>query len=54
MERQLRLLDAVEQDWRLDDQTREVGLAGVAAARRALRAARPAPERADDAAPAAA
>lgn len=54
MERQLRLLDALEQEWRLDDQTRAVGLAGVAVARQALRSARPVPVRADDAAPAAA
>jgi hypothetical protein len=43
MERQLRLLDPVEDDWRIDDETRRVGLAGVAAARAALRSARPRP-----------
>jgi hypothetical protein len=38
MERQLALLEP-EPDWRLDEQTREVGRAGVAQARAALRAA---------------
>jgi hypothetical protein len=57
MARQLRLLEAPEDDWRLDDETRRVGLKGVAAAREALReAARRRPRRADpdDASPAAA
>jgi len=39
MERQLALID-VERDWKLDEQTREVGRAGLAEARRALRQAR--------------
>jgi hypothetical protein len=38
MERQLILLET-EPEWRLDEQTREVGRAGVAQARAALRAA---------------
>jgi hypothetical protein len=42
MARQLRLLDPVEDTWRLDEHTREVGLAGVRAAREALRQVRPA------------
>lgn len=42
MERQLRLLDPLGDEWRLDDETRRVGLAGVAAARAALASARPA------------
>jgi hypothetical protein len=37
MARQLRLLDPVEDQWRLDEQTRQIGLAGVRAAREALR-----------------
>lgn len=41
MARQLRLLDPVEDQWRIDEETRRVGLAGVAAAREALRSARP-------------
>jgi hypothetical protein len=41
MERQLRLLDPVGTEWRLDEQTRRVGLAGVAAARAALASVRP-------------
>jgi hypothetical protein len=41
MARQLRLLDQVEDTWRLDEHTREVGLAGVRAAREALRSVRP-------------
>lgn len=40
MQRQLQLLEAPEPQWQLDDETRRVGLAGVAAAREALRAAR--------------
>ena len=43
MARQLRLLDSVEDQWRLDEQTRQVGLAGVRAAREALRQVRPVP-----------
>jgi hypothetical protein len=35
MARQLRLLEA-DTDWRLDERTRELGLKGVAAARKAL------------------
>lgn len=39
--RQLVLItDEPSRDWRLDDHTRQVGLAGIAAARDALRAAR--------------
>jgi hypothetical protein len=54
MARQLRLLDPVEDQWRLDEKTREVGLAGVRAAREALRQSRPAPvEHPDAASPAA-
>jgi hypothetical protein len=49
MERQLVLLEQ-EPDWRLDAQTREVGRAGLAMARAALRAAA---ERAADHPPAA-
>ena len=41
MTRQLRLLDPPGDEWRIDEQTRRVGLAGVAAAREALRSARP-------------
>jgi hypothetical protein len=41
MARQLRLLDPVEDQWQLDEHTREVGLAGVRAARAALRKVRP-------------
>jgi len=40
MERQLRLLDPLGDEWRLDDETRRVGLAGIAAARAALGSAR--------------
>ena len=39
MARQLQLLDQAP-DWRLDDETRDVGRQGVAAARAALAAAR--------------
>ena len=39
MERQLILIDDRQPDWRLDEHTREVGGAGVAQARAALRAA---------------
>lgn len=45
MERQLLLLEP-EPEWRLDEHTREVGRAGIAEARQALRAAL---RRADDA-----
>lgn len=38
MERQLLLLDT-EPDWRLDEQTRAAGRAGIAEARRALQSA---------------
>jgi hypothetical protein len=38
MERQLILLEQ-DADWRLDERTREIGRAGVARAREALRAA---------------
>lgn len=41
MARQLQLIRSDEPVWRLDDETREVGRRGVAAARRALRRARP-------------
>jgi hypothetical protein len=43
MERQLRLLDPVEDLWRIDEETRRVGLAGVQAARAVLRQVRPTP-----------
>jgi hypothetical protein len=39
MERQLILIDEHQPDWRLDEHTREVGRAGVAKARTALREA---------------
>ena len=39
MERQLILIDDRQPDWRLDEHTREVGRAGVAQARAALREA---------------
>jgi hypothetical protein len=39
MERQLILIDAPH-DWRLDDETKEIGRDGVAQAREALREAR--------------
>ena len=41
MARQLRLLDPLGDEWRIDEATRRVGLAGVAAARAALASARP-------------
>jgi hypothetical protein len=41
MARQLRLLDPVEDQWRIDETTRQIGLAGVRAAREALRSVRP-------------
>jgi hypothetical protein len=57
MERQLKLLethDTGEQEWQLDDTTKEVGKRGVAAARAALqlarRQARVTPDRRHDAA----
>lgn len=37
MERQLLLIELDEADWRLDEETREVGRRGIAAARHALR-----------------
>jgi len=40
MERQLTLLTGERPEWRLDDETRETGKRGVAAARAALREAR--------------
>lgn len=39
MERQLILIEERQPDWRLDEHTREVGRAGVARARAALREA---------------
>jgi hypothetical protein len=39
MERQLILIEERQPDWRLDEHTREVGRAGVAQARAALRQA---------------
>jgi hypothetical protein len=36
MERQLKLLEVDEPSWRIDDETRAIGRAGVADARRAL------------------
>jgi hypothetical protein len=55
MASQLRLLDPVEDQWRIDEQTRQIGLAGVRAAREALRSVRPTPvvEHPDAASPAA-
>jgi hypothetical protein len=41
MTRQLRLLDPPEAEWKLDDETRRIGLAGVAEARKALASSRP-------------
>jgi hypothetical protein len=35
---QLVLIDEAERDWRLDDETREIGRRGIAAAREILRA----------------
>jgi hypothetical protein len=40
MQRQLKLLNPDDDSWRLDDETREVGRKGVAAARQALQASR--------------
>jgi hypothetical protein len=40
MQRQLTLLKADNASWRLDEETREVGRRGVAAARAALQASR--------------
>ncbi len=37
MEQQLLLIDEATADWRLDTETREIGLNGVRAAREALR-----------------
>ena len=37
MKRQLILLEAPDEPWRLDEQTREIGRRGVARAREALR-----------------
>ena len=37
MEQQLLLIDEAPADWRLDTETREIGLNGVRAARQALR-----------------
>ena len=39
MERQLVLLDENPPEWRIDDETRAIGRAGIAEARQALRAA---------------
>lgn len=54
MERQLKLLDTVDREWKLDDTTKEVGKRGVEAARAALqlarRQARVTPDRRHDAA----
>jgi hypothetical protein len=41
MARQLQLLEPLGDEWRIDEDTRRVGLAGVAAAREALRSVRP-------------
>jgi hypothetical protein len=49
MARQLTLIDVNERDWRLDDETREIGRQGIARAREALALARAA-ARADHAA----
>jgi hypothetical protein len=38
---QLRLIEADDPEWHLDEQTRETGRRGVAEARRALRGAAP-------------
>lgn len=40
---QLRLLEPVEDTWQLDERTKEIGRAGVRAARQALRTVTPAP-----------
>ena len=40
MQRQLTLLNAGDESWRLDQETREVGRKGVAASRAALQASR--------------
>ena len=40
MQRQLDLLDERDADWRLDEETKTVGMRGVAEAREALRRAR--------------
>lgn len=39
MTRQLVLIDAKDADWRLDEHTKELGLQGIAEARKALAAA---------------
>ena len=39
MERQLVLLDENPPEWRIDDETRAIGRAGIAEARQALQAA---------------
>lgn len=41
MTSQLRLIDPTDVEWRLDEQTKEVGRRGLARARAALRDARP-------------
>lgn len=41
MQRQLRLIEATDKDWRLDPVTKDLGIRGVQNARAALRAARP-------------
>jgi hypothetical protein len=45
MARQLDLLPPVDPDWRIDDETREVGRRGIAKARAALAEARARSER---------
>ncbi|MEZ5232614.1 MAG: hypothetical protein AB7O92_14885 [Acidimicrobiia bacterium] len=41
--KQLRLIDARDVSWRLDEQTKAIGREGIARARAALAAARPRP-----------
>ena len=54
MQTQLTLLNTEDGSWRLDEETRELGRKGVAAARAALRAARAPRDDGDDARPTAA
>jgi hypothetical protein len=50
MTSQLRLLDPVDVDWKLDERTKEIGRRGLAQARAALRANAPIEAEADRAA----
>jgi hypothetical protein len=47
MERQLTLIDTTTRTWRLDERTREIGRRGIASARAALAAHRPAEDDTD-------